>query len=369
MRNGLTVLMALMLCLLLSPGARALEVPDGQVEAALGLEELRGALPAQAEAYMGDLSVQDSISGADGVLRRLYEGALEDLRAQLRGTAESAVSMLTIALLCAVGRSADSGGRMGSCILLAGVAGIAGVAAVDVNSFLQQGLRTMEQLVDFSHVLLPSLTAAAAAVGAYSSAAAKYAVTALYMDVLLGLASSVVMPAVCGYTALVTANAAADGQLLNGAVKCVKWICGTLLTVLTLSFTIYLSVTGVVTGSADAAVTRLTKTAVSTTLPVVGSILSDAAGALTAGLSTLRGAIGVFGMLSVLAICLMPFLQLGLRYLFYKAAAAMAACVSDSRLAALIDGLGSAFGMVMALIGCGAAFLFVSLFSLIRTVT
>lgn len=58
---------------------------------------------------------------------------------------------------------------------------------------------------------------------------------------------------------------------------------------------------------ADALAARVTKTAVSAALPVVGSILSDAASTLAAAAGTLKATIGIFGLLAVAAICLPPF--------------------------------------------------------------
>ncbi len=55
---------------------------------------------------------------------------------------------------------------------------------------------------------------------------------------------------------------------------------------------------------------RVTKTAVSAALPVVGSILSDAASTLAAAAGTLKATIGIFGLLAVAAICLPPVLTL-----------------------------------------------------------
>lgn len=43
----------------------------------------------------------------------------------------------------------------------------------------------------------------------------------------------------------------------------------------------------------------------------------------------LRGTVGIVGMLGVLAICLIPFLQLAFHYLTYKLAAALIGTVSD----------------------------------------
>ena len=75
---------------------------------------------------------------------------------------------------------------------------------------------------------------------------------------------------------------------------------------LMLVFTGFLSVTGAATSAADALSTQLTRTAIATAVPVVGSIISDAAGTVLAGAGMLKGAIGVFGLLAVLAICLTP---------------------------------------------------------------
>jgi stage III sporulation protein AE len=367
-KTAAILLLCLMLVLPLSSAALAVDVEEEQ-SAALDLDGVREALPDEAEEYMGGLSVVDSGLKADNILTRLRDGVLEQLGGFMRDAARSAVTMLTVVILCALAGSLDSGGKAPVYVLLAGVAAIAAVAATDIHSFLSQGLETLYTLSDFSKALLPSLAAAATASGALTSAAAKYAIAAMYMDLLLNLATQVIMPAICGYTALVVAGAALGGTALEGAARLMKWICAGLLSVMATAFTVYLGISGIISGSADALAARLAKTAVSSALPVVGSILSDAAATLTAGASTLRNAVGVFGMLAVLAVCLSPFLRLGVQYLMYKAAAAVAACFSDSRLTGLISGLGTAFGMVLALVGSCAIFLFVSLFSLIRTVT
>ena len=48
-----------------------------------------------------------------------------------------------------------------------------------------------------------------------------------------------------------------------------------------------------------------------------------------AGAGLLRGTIGVFGMLAVLAACAYPFLQLGIQYLLYKLTAFLASAASQ----------------------------------------
>ena len=114
---------------------------------------------------------------------------------------------------------------------------------------------------------------------------------------------------------------------------------------------------------------KAAKFTVSNMVPVVGSILSDAAETVLAGASILRSSIGVFGMLAVLGICVYPFLHLGAHYLTYKATAALSATVADSRVSGLIEALGTAFGQVLGMTASCALLLLISMVSAISIST
>ena len=68
---------------------------------------------------------------------------------------------------------------------------------------------------------------------------------------------------------------------------------------------------------------------------------------VSAGL--LKNAVGVFGLLGLLAICVVPFTRIGLQYLSLKLASALSAVVDTNGLVKLIDALASAMGMVLAM--------------------
>ena len=57
-----------------------------------------------------------------------------------------------------------------------------------------------------------------------------------------------------------------------------------------------------------------------------------------------------------------------IRYLVYKLAAAVCSCVADKRMGELIGDLGACFSLVLALNGTGGLILFVSVYSLMKTV-
>lgn len=104
-------------------------------------------------------------------------------------------------------------------------------------------------------------------------------------------------------------------------------------------------------------------------VPVVGGVISDTAETLLAGASVLRNAAGVFGMLAVIGICVVPFLNLGVHYLMYKCTAALAATVSaDGRITGLIEALGTAFGLILAMTASCAVLLVVAMVSTVSAV-
>ena len=140
------------------------------------------------------------------------------------------------------------------------------------------------------------------------------------------------------------------------------------LTILLLIFVAYLSVSGVIAGTTDAVAIKAAKFAVSGMVPVVGGILSDAAETVLAGAGILKNSVGVVGMLAVLAICVVPFLQLGIHYLAYKFTAALTATISESRMAGLVSAIGGAFGLVLGMTGACALLLLISMVSAISLV-
>ena len=329
-------------------------------------QKLTDALPDEAYDWLQDFSprsLPDS-SLLESVIGHITEG----VAAILPQMCKTAGVLLTVCVLVSLGNALDLTGGAQQYILLAGVTAIGAAALTDFDSYLSEGLSSLQSLSDYSRVLLPTLASTAAMSGAVSSAAAKYAATALFMDILLSVSNSVIAPCISGYAALSLAEAAVGNEILKAARKLLKGVCTALLSAAALGCTVWLSVTGVISGAVDSTAAKAAKTAVSAALPIVGGILSDAAGLLTAAAGTLRVSVGVFGMLAVLCISAGPILTVGARYLVFKVTAAVCSCVADRRLSELVDNLGGCFGMILALNGTAALMLFLSLFSLIGSV-
>ena len=326
------------------------------------------ALPREASEALRDWDIEGA--DVDTGLRRIADYVRGQFHAVLVEALRPVLAVMAVTVLCAVGGGLRAGVKTGDFdyVSLAGCLSIGMVCVSDISSLVAMGRKTMESLWDFSKALLPGLTATGAAVGAATAAPAKYAATTLFLDVLMNVAGTLVFPLICAFLAVVLADTAIGEGRLDGAARLLKWLCSVVMCALVSAFTLYLTVSGVVASGGDAVAAKAAKTVLSAALPVVGGIVSDAAGSLVAGAGLIRGALGVFGLTAVLAVCVLPFLRLGLRYLLFKAAAALSCVIGGGRLASLLDGIGAACGMILGLVGVEAIFLFVSILSMIKAV-
>jgi len=336
---------------------------------ATGVDQLEHAMPDLARDFLGPDPLDARTSFEQGLQLILAE-ARGRLGGVFREAARSAATVMVVALLAGLvgGLYQGSGGKTPDFVPLVGVLAIAIVAIGSSGAFLGLGSNTLRELEHFSKTLLPTMAAAGAASGAVTSAAVKSAGTILFLDLLLTVSARVVMPLIYAYIAASIGSAALGGDGLKSAANLLKWVTGVLITTIMIAFVGYITVTGIVSGSADVVTTRVAKTTISTVLPVVGGIVADAAETVLAGAAMVKNAIGVIGLLVVLAVCLIPILQLGAHYLMFKAAAGVSGAVTDQRIGGLIGNLGTAFGMIMGLTGAGAMMLFFSIISMMRVV-
>ena len=330
------------------------------------------ALPEAAEELLDDLGEPSPDTGTlrQG-LRRMGEMAWELLTRDFRSSLRVAILLLCVVLLHGMTEAlfeASSGGKMVHAVGLAFVIVVTMTTAGDMQTMIGTGLRTMEELDVLAKALLPTLAAAVAAGGAIVTSGVQQVGTVFFANLLLTLIRQILMPLVYCYIAAVTANAVLPQQVLKGLVQVVRKGITWLLTGSLVIFTGYLSITGTAATSADRVTLQLTRSAISTAVPVVGGIISRAADSLLAGAGLLKNALGVVGMLAVLATCLTPFISMGVQYLLYKLTAFLAGLSGGGRIVELIDALGSAFGLVLGMVGACAALLLISITSSVSVV-
>lgn len=319
--------------------------------------------------YLGKVELGADMD-VDRILGSIVENGKQSAQNVMKHAVHSCLVLLTIVMLFGLAEGLGNGTGTGFPVLpVAAALAITAVAVGDMFALVGMGKESMENMQTFSKVLLPSVAAVTAAAGAPGAAIAKQLATVLFSDFLITLINRLLLPLTFAYIAASVAYAAIGNEGLKRIGGFLKWMVHTMLGACLLAFIGYLNISGAIAGSADATTVKVAKFTVSNMVPVVGGILADAAETVLAGASMLRSAIGVFGMLVVLAMCLMPFLHLGAHYLVYKGTSALAATVADSRTAGLIDAIGSAFGLVLGMTASCAMLLIISMVSAISMVT
>ncbi len=299
----------------------------------------------------------------DGSIGQILDTGSAELGGVIRKALRSGALLLAVVLFCSLaeGMGADRGTVNG--VALVGALAVTAIAAADANSLIGMGRQAVEHMDSFSKLLLPAVTAAASAAGSPGGAVARQLATMLFSDLLITLINRVLLPLVYTYIAACVAWAAVGNDGLKRMAATLKGAVTTVLTGTLILFVTYLTISGVIAGTTDALTVKAAKFIMSSMVPVVGGILSDAAETVLAGAGVLKNTVGVFGMLVVIGICLVPFLQLGFHYLTYKVASALSAALSGSRVATLIDQIGGAFGLILGMTGACALLLLISMIS------
>jgi len=83
----------------------------------------------------------------------------------------------------------------------------------------------------------------------------------------------------------------------------------------------------------------------------------------------MRNAVGVYGLIVTIAICLGPFLKIGIHYLLLKLTAVICSIFANKSAGKLLDEMTGAMGLVLAMTGAVCLLLLISIVCLIRSCT
>lgn len=333
-----------------------------------GLDGLDEAIPEDAREISGKLDKGGGYD-AEGALERLLSKLAENVTTEFKSNVKSVVAIVAVALCSALAASLTQDKTIQGCISIAGVCAAAGLLTDGLDGLVTQTSAALTAMSDYSRAALPAVFSAAAACGAVVSAPARYAAVCIAVDVLMSMAQSVVIPLTYAYLALALCSAVFENALIKTCQRFVKWLATTFMTGFTIIFSGYIGLSGIVTSGVDAVAARTARTVISTTLPVVGSIISDAASTVLAAASMIKNSAGALSLVAVCALCVEPFAALSVKMLLFRAAAAACDMVPNTKLSAFVNDVGTALSILLGLVGCCAIMLFVSFTAAIKVVT
>ena len=280
---------------------------------------------------------------------QLIQNVLRKLRPDLLEAAKVSLSMIAAVMIVSVLKTFS--GPIQRIADLAGSAAVAAGLFMTSNSLIRLGAETVMEISEYGKLLLPVLTGALAAQGGVTKSSAIFAGTAGFMALLGSLISRILIPMTYLFLIFSLGSSSLGEESLKKVQKLlqnvISWSLKTIITV----FTSYIGLTGIVTGTADAAALKAAKAAVSTVVPVVGNILSGASETMLLSAAMVKNAAGIYGILAVLAIFLGPFLKILAHYWVLKVTSAVCSVFGTGPVSALVEDFSAAMGFLLAMTG------------------
>lgn len=315
--------------------------------------------PESAKIYMPE----EQESFADGLLY-IIKKAIQNLRPELSGATGICLSLVATILLLSLLHTFSE--KSANTIRLTGSVVIGLLLLTPINTMIQLGVNTVTEISEYGKMLLPVMTAALAAQGGTTSSAALYTGTVFFNALLTSVISKLIIPALYIYLCLCVANSAVQQDLIKKARDFVKWAMTWCLKITLYIFTGYIGITGIISGTVDASALKAARLTISGVVPVVGGILSEATETILVSAGVMKNTAGIYGIFTILSVCIGPFLHIGVQYLLLKFTCTVCSCFGYKPATALIEDFSSGMGIVLAVTGTVCVLLLISLVCFMR---
>lgn len=309
---------------------------------------------------------KDTSVFADAVWE-LFQNGLHALRPDLKEASSLCLGLCGIVLLVSMTQSIP--GSKDKVTDLIGVVMISSLLLQRTNTLIHLGIDTVHEISHYGKLFLPVITAAMAAQGGITGSAALYAGTTLFDNILSHLISAAITPMIYLFLAMAAANSAVGEDVLKKFRDFIKWLLTWSLKIILYVFTGYMGITGVISGTTDAAALKAAKLTISGVVPVVGNILSDASEAVLVSAGMVKNAAGIYGLLAVMSICMGPFLRIGSHYLLLKITGSVCNVFGTKRISGFISDFSTAMGLLLAMTGSVCLLLLISTVCFLRGIT
>lgn len=314
-------------------------------------------VPPEAPDGAADLLPEDRDSFAEG-LWYVIKSAVAILQPDVAQAGGICFGVIGATMLISILENYE--GKCKAMVTLSGVVAIGCMLFRPAHLMINLGSETVAQLSDYGKLLLPVMTAALAAQGGTSTSAAWYVATAGFDAVLSSAVTALLVPCVYVFLAISVADAASENGMLKKIREFISWAVTWGMKIVLYLFFGFMSVSGVISGTADQTAVKAAKMTISGMVPVIGSMLSDASEAVVLGAGVVKNTVGVYGLLALIAIMAGPFLRIGLQYLLLKFTAAICSMYAGKQISGLIGSFASAMGLMLAMTGTVCMILLIS---------
>ena len=217
------------------------------------------------------------------------------------------------------------------------------------SDILQMVKTSIQNLVGFMNSLVPLLITLMLTTGNFASAGILEPIILFIITFIGNFITTILLPFVLISTALAIISKVSSRIQVDKLSKffnsTVVWTLGVVLTL----FVGIISVEGSLSSTVEGITAKTTKAAVSNFIPVVGKILGDAVDTVMGCSNILKNAVGIVGVVVVIAICVGPIIKLAILMGLYYLAGAVCQPIADEKIVKLLEEMGHTFKMLLAI--------------------
>ena len=229
------------------------------------------------------------------------------------------------------------------------------------STIITEMKEAIQNLTGFANTLIPLMITLMITTGNIVSSGMLQPILLLLITFISNFMTNILIPIALVSTALGIISKISDqaqvGKLSKFLHSSMVWILGTVLT-LFISIT---SLEGGLTASVDGVTAKAAKTAISSVVPVIGSILGDAVNTIVGCSNIIKNAVGIVGIIVIIAICIRPILQLAVLTVTYYLGAALCEPIADEKIVGILEQMGSTFKIFLAVMFALTALLIIGI--------
>lgn len=225
---------------------------------------------------------------------------------------------------------------------------------------------TIQNLVGFSHTLIPILITLMMTTGNITSASVVQPILLFLITFIGNIITTVLLPLTLVGTALSIISKISDRVQIG---KLSKYFKSTTVWILVVTLTLFvgvLSLEGTLSSSVDGITAKTAKVAVSNFIPVVGKILGDAVDTVIGCSNILKNAVGIVGVIIVIGICIVPIIKLTILMATYYLVSAVCEPIADEKIISLLSQIGDTFKILLAMLSAISVMLIIGITLVIK---
>ena len=328
-----------------------------------GADSLKEQLPEGAKDFLQENNINPENSDWVNELsaKNVFTHILGFFKSGLKQPLLAGGAILAVILVSAALGNMEFSNSMTEASMYATVLCAAAVVVVPAIEVIRVSVNAMQGCTVFMSAFIPVFAAILAAAGSAVTSASMSALLLGASQAVGYISNFVVVPLLSGYLAISIAASASPIIAKSGIADGIKKLSFWIMSLLTTVFIGILSIQTAVNASADNLALRTAKFIVGSSVPVAGTVLSEALTTVTASMGLLKSSIGVYGIIGCCA-CFLPLLA---ELLIWRIMLVICSCVSDlfslSKLSCLLRSVDTVMSVIMGIILLTCAMFVISL--------